>query len=239
MMSTANCTRNCWIAGGVLGLLVWIFTSGVGPLRWFEGLFLGLIAAGLMGQFLIWFLCGGARSVGGEDWQPSSTVTQPEPVASAVGFADMAAKRQDDPDDAGSRTAEPPQRAEGRDAVMKQPAGGADSEAAAPRSTESGSVASAGVGPAAQPAAKDEAAKDDLKEIKGVGPKLEDLLSQHGVTRFAQIAEWGDAEIDHFAELIGRMGSRIRSDDWVGQARILAAGGETEFSKRVEKGDVY
>lgn len=43
------------------------------------------------------------------------------------------------------------------------------------------------------------------------------------MTRFAQIAAWDDAEIDRFAELIGRMGSRIRSDDWVGQARDLAA----------------
>ncbi|WP_272848021.1 hypothetical protein [Paracoccus saliphilus] len=91
----------------------------------------------------------------------------------------------------------------------------------------------------AKAAPKDHGKVDDLKEIKGVGPKLEGLLREHGVTRFSQIAEWGEDEMDHFAELIGRMGSRIRSDDWVGQARTLAQGGETEFSKRVGKGDVY
>ena len=32
---------------------------------------------------------------------------------------------------------------------------------------------------------------------------------------------------------------RVSRDDWVEQAKILAAGGETEFSKRVEDGDVY
>ena len=32
---------------------------------------------------------------------------------------------------------------------------------------------------------------------------------------------------------------RVSRDDWIGQARILAAGGETEFSKRVEDGEVY
>lgn len=79
----------------------------------------------------------------------------------------------------------------------------------------------------------------DLKLIKGVGPKLEELLHENGVTRFAQIADWDDAQIDHYAELIGRMGGRIRSDDWVAQARTLAEGGETEFSTRVEKGEVY
>lgn len=80
---------------------------------------------------------------------------------------------------------------------------------------------------------------DDLKEIKGIGPKLEELLHRNGVQRFQQIADWDDAQIDHYAELIGRMGGRIRHDDWVGQAAILAAGGETEFSRRVEEGGVY
>lgn len=80
---------------------------------------------------------------------------------------------------------------------------------------------------------------DDLKQIKGVGPKLEELLNENGVSRFAQIAGWSDADIDRFAELIGRMGGRIRSDDWKEQARILAEGGKTEFSQRVDKGEVY
>lgn len=84
-----------------------------------------------------------------------------------------------------------------------------------------------------------EAAPDDLKEIKGVGPALESLLHENGVTRFAQIAAWGDAEIDDFAAKIGRNGGRIRNDDWIGQARTLAQGGETEFSRRVDKGEVY
>ncbi|MFD1794418.1 hypothetical protein FQV27_07985 [Paracoccus aurantiacus] len=86
--------------------------------------------------------------------------------------------------------------------------------------------------------AKPEAA-DDLKEIKGIGPQLEKLLHENDIVSFAQIAGWSDADIDHFAELIGRMGGRIRSDDWVAQAKVLASGGETEFSARVEKGEVY
>lgn len=90
-----------------------------------------------------------------------------------------------------------------------------------------------------QKAKKVKAKPDDLKEIKGVGPQLEALLNQHGVTRFAQIAGWNDTEIDHYAGLIGRMGGRIRSDDWVAQANLLAAGGDTEFSRRVDKGEVY
>lgn len=85
----------------------------------------------------------------------------------------------------------------------------------------------------------DKAEPDDLKLIKGVGPKLEELLLENGVTQFSQIAAWDDAQVDHFAEVLGRMGGRIRSDDWVAQAQTLASGGETEFSARVEKGEVY
>ncbi|MBA4491997.1 hypothetical protein [Paracoccus sp. S1E-3] len=88
-------------------------------------------------------------------------------------------------------------------------------------------------------AAKPAKAVDNLKEIKGVGPQLEKLLHDNGVISFAEIAAWSDGDIDHFAELIGRMGGRIRSDDWVGQAKILAAGQDTEFSRRVDKGEVY
>ncbi|MEJ2017275.1 MAG: fused NADH-quinone oxidoreductase subunit E/endonuclease, partial [Maritimibacter sp.] len=38
--------------------------------------------------------------------------------------------------------------------------------------------------------------------------------------------------------LVGFKG-RVSRDGWVEQAKILAEGGETEFSKRVKKGDVY
>jgi NADH-quinone oxidoreductase subunit E len=31
---------------------------------------------------------------------------------------------------------------------------------------------------------------------------------------------------------------RVSRDDWVGQARVLAGGGDTDFSRRVERGDV-
>lgn len=80
---------------------------------------------------------------------------------------------------------------------------------------------------------------DNLKEIKGVGPKLEELLNQLGIWHFSQIAAWDEAEILWVESHLGRFRGRIERDDWVGQAKILATGGETEFSKRVEDGDVY
>lgn len=65
---------------------------------------------------------------------------------------------------------------------------------------------------------------DDLTRIKGVGPKLVTLLAEHGVTTFAQVAAWDDAEIDRIDAELGRFQGRIRRDSWVDQAKMLAAG---------------
>jgi NADH-quinone oxidoreductase subunit E len=79
---------------------------------------------------------------------------------------------------------------------------------------------------------------DDLKKLKGVGPKIEEKLHAAGVTSFAQIAAWSADDIAKMDELLAFKG-RIDRDGWVEQAKTLAAGGATEFAKRVEDGDVY
>jgi NADH-quinone oxidoreductase subunit E len=73
---------------------------------------------------------------------------------------------------------------------------------------------------------------DDLKKLKGVGPKLEALLNSMGVFHFWQIAGWGAEEVAWVDENLEGFKGRVSRDDWVAQARILADGGETEFSKR-------
>lgn len=65
---------------------------------------------------------------------------------------------------------------------------------------------------------------DDLTRIKGVGPKLRDLLATLGVTRFEQIAGWSDADIAEIDAKLGRFEGRIERDNWVAQAKFLAAG---------------
>jgi NADH-quinone oxidoreductase subunit E len=80
---------------------------------------------------------------------------------------------------------------------------------------------------------------DNLKEIKGVGPKLEQMLHQMGFYHFDQIAAWTEAEVTWVNENLAGFKGRATRDNWVAQAKILAAGGETEFSARVGKGDVY
>lgn len=76
---------------------------------------------------------------------------------------------------------------------------------------------------------------DDLRKIKGVGPKLVTLLASLGVTRFAQIAEWTDADIDRIDARLGTFAGRIRRDNWVEQAKFLAAGDVAGFEGRFGK----
>ena len=79
--------------------------------------------------------------------------------------------------------------------------------------------------------------KDNLTRIKGIGLKIDATLNSIGVYHFDQIAAWTEKEakwIDHYLSFPGRS---LR-DDWVGQAKLLAEGKETEFSKRVDAGEV-
>ena len=64
-----------------------------------------------------------------------------------------------------------------------------------------------------------------------MGPKLEEKLNALGVWHFHQIAGWSAAEVAWVDDQINFRG-RITRDDWIGQAKTLAAGGETEFSAR-------
>ncbi len=75
---------------------------------------------------------------------------------------------------------------------------------------------------------------DNLRLISGVGPKIEGLLNELGVFHFDQISKWtadNAAWVDGYLKFKGRIGR----EDWISQARTLAAGGETEFSKRSGK----
>ncbi len=80
---------------------------------------------------------------------------------------------------------------------------------------------------------------DDLKQIKGIGPKLEKLCNRLGFWHFDQIAAWTAQEVAWVDANLEGFKGRVTRDKWVEQAGILAAGGATEFSKRVDDGDVY
>jgi predicted flap endonuclease-1-like 5' DNA nuclease len=93
----------------------------------------------------------------------------------------------------------------------------------------------ASAAPAAAPVPPAAAAGDDLTRIKGVGPKLVALLDSIGVTSFAQIAAWDEAEIDRIDAQLGAFAGRIRRDNWVEQARLLAEGDTAAYEAKFGK----
>lgn len=78
---------------------------------------------------------------------------------------------------------------------------------------------------------------DDLKRIRGVGVLIEKRLNTLGVTSYEQIANWTADDIERISNVLDFKG-RIERENWVEQARILASGGHTEFSRRVDRGEV-
>ncbi|NKX44339.1 NADH:ubiquinone oxidoreductase [Roseicyclus persicicus] len=116
-------------------------------------------------------------------------------------------------------------------APAKAPAAAAAPAPAAPASAE-------GARPAGLSAARAGGA-DDLKRIKGIGPKLEQLCNSLGFYHFDQIAAWTPAEVAWVDDNLEGFKGRVTRDNWVEQAKLLAAGGQTEFSRKVDKGDVY
>ena len=86
--------------------------------------------------------------------------------------------------------------------------------------------------PAVTPATS---AADDLTRIKGLGPKLQTMLRDLGVTRFDQIAAWTPAEIAAIDSQLGAFQGRIVRDGWTEQARYLAAGDVAGFEARFGK----
>lgn len=63
-------------------------------------------------------------------------------------------------------------------------------------------------------------APDDLRQIRGIGPRIEQLLHELGVRTYRQIALWQDHDLEQVATRLGNFRDRIRRDDWRAGAKI-------------------
>ncbi|WP_050602771.1 NADH-quinone oxidoreductase subunit NuoE [Ruegeria sp. 6PALISEP08] len=79
---------------------------------------------------------------------------------------------------------------------------------------------------------------DDLKLLKGVGPKLEETLNELGFYHYDQIAAWTPEQVA-WVDARLKFKGRIERDGWIAQAAQLAAGEETEFAKRAKEEGTY
>jgi predicted flap endonuclease-1-like 5' DNA nuclease len=80
-------------------------------------------------------------------------------------------------------------------------------------------------------------AADDLKLISGIGRQNEARLHALGVWHFDQVAAWTAEESLWVGGYLAFPG-RIERENWVGQAKILAGGGSTDFADRARRGEV-
>jgi predicted flap endonuclease-1-like 5' DNA nuclease len=78
-------------------------------------------------------------------------------------------------------------------------------------------------------------APDDLLRIKGVGPRLAEMLHARGFNRFEQLAHLTPEEIELIDQQLGPFSGRIRRDRIVEQASYLARGDVDGFEQHFGK----
>ncbi|KAJ55566.1 hypothetical protein ACMU_12800 [Actibacterium mucosum KCTC 23349] len=257
-----NCALKMWAIAGVAGLVILVVML-IGDRSFMASLFTGVIAAGLLGVILTWLFCRPeerARAATANVEEPAAPT--PEPASESVPAPAAAPEPTSDPEPAPVPEAAPEKAAAAPETAPQKPhetvgasdivtpskplAGEAEladrkgswtyGNDTAPDSEPEDTTAER------RPAALDgarEGGADDLKKIKGVGPKLEALLNTMGFYHFDQIAAWTDAEVAWVDENLQGFKGRVSRDAWVSQAQTLASGGATAFSKKVDEGDVY
>lgn len=100
---------------------------------------------------------------------------------------------------------------------------GKSDDAVKPAKSKKAAAPKAKAEKAAPKAKKADAGSDDLKELSGVGPALEKKLHEAGITSFAQIAAWTEADIAEVDEKLSFKG-RIQREGWVDQAKEKTKG---------------
>ncbi len=78
--------------------------------------------------------------------------------------------------------------------------------------------------PAAPAPVKEADAKDDLRKVEGIGPKIAELLNNAGINTFSQL---GATEVDRIKEILAEAGSRYAAHNpstWPKQAQMAADG---------------
>ena len=206
-----------------IAALAAIFTASalwvLGGWTFMQGAFMGVLALLILGALLTIMTC--------RDLKPAGTVARDS--AAAARPARAAAEPAAAPAAAPTARAAAPETAPAPVAPEAPAAAAVETETAA---------ADEGTRPVALDGPRGGTA-DDLKRIKGIGPKLEILCNELGFYHFDQIAAWTADEVAWVDENLQGFKGRVTRDAWVDQARRLAAGGETEFSKKVDDGDVY
>jgi predicted flap endonuclease-1-like 5' DNA nuclease len=207
-----ECTLGCWAIGALVGGLAFALLIMLGGWPFFGAAFVGAILFVVAGAGITWMLCGALP----EPVRMSGTNT-PAKAASAPAAEAPAPKA--------TEAAPAPAAAAAEPVIHPSAVLPGQQELAARKGTwtyQAPDAAPAGSAPGALSAARD-GKPDDLKQLKGVGPKLEQTLNGLGIYHFDQIAAWTADEVATVDEQLKFKG-RIERDGWIEQARALASG---------------
>jgi len=240
----STCQIVCWGLAGLTGLMVLLASTR--SLGLIAGVLLGVAVAVVLGIVFRWLVCtdypSGDRGIEGKD-----VVRALRNVTGITGYKAP-------PDQAGAmdvamgtkpKATKAAPTSKAATAVIGDTVLSGEQELAERKGewrydAKDGAVVDGGIGvkPAGLSGPKGGQA-DDLKQIKGLGPKLEQACHDLGYYHFDQIAAWGPEEVDWVDENLVGFKGRVSRDNWVEQAKALAAGGKTEFSERVAKDDAH
>ncbi|MEO0390778.1 MAG: endonuclease [Pseudomonadota bacterium] len=246
-----GCALGCWLVAAGGGVLTAALLMVLGNWTFLQAAFMGAVVFVAAGALLSWIICKPlpAPGAGTADAAPGKAAPRieatPAPAAAAAAPAATAAPAAEVK--ASTQLPGQDELAERKGEWSYDKSSAAEPEAAAapapePEPSMAEAAAAVPAGEEKKPetlSAAREGGPDDLKMIKGVGPKLEGLLHSLGFYHFDQIANWQAAEVAWVDQNLQGFKGRVSRDNWVAQAKLLAAGGETEFSKKVEKGGVY
>jgi predicted flap endonuclease-1-like 5' DNA nuclease len=74
-------------------------------------------------------------------------------------------------------------------------------------------------------------AKDDLKKVEGIGPKIEKICNESGIWTFAELASTSVERLNEILEAAGPAFRIAEPDTWPQQAALAAAGSWDELKK--------
>ena len=222
-----KCSKVCWLLGAVAGLVALIVLTG--SLGLLLALVLGIVVLVIVALLLQRQFCNAEQSAPETAAEPTQAPAPAQDMAPAVAPEAPVAEPTPEEPVVASPAPEPAGVAVGSTQLpgeqeLSARKGSWRYDAEPAQETD-------GAAPVRLDSARESGA-DDLKLIKGVGPKLEALLHSMGYFHFDQIAKWGVSDVAWMDDNLEGFKGRVSRDDWVAQAGILASGGETEFSKR-------
>ncbi len=245
-----DCVFGSLAMAAVVGIVAAILMIVLSNMGWPGSIFVAIVLAAVLAALLLWIFCRPLPSAEDQVASHGSTGAGATMAAGATAAAATAAVATASASAAAPATPAPTAK---KPAAKKPAAKKAAAKKPAPKKAASkkadtgnkdydGDGVIEGKDEGTKPATLKEARggkADDLKMIKGVGPKMEKLCNKLGFYHFDQVASWTADEVAWVDANLEGFRGRVSRDEWVSQAKILAAGGTTAFANKVEKGGVY